>query len=137
MTIQELKNRDFSAELRYSASRSSGPGGQNVNKVNSKVELRFSVTLSNQLSENEKQMLIHKLGNKLSLDGELILTSQTERSQLQNKLMVTERFYILIATALTPNKKRKPTKRTKASIEKRLDKKKRQAEKKANRRFMT
>ncbi len=135
MTEQQLKNRDFSSELKYSASRSGGPGGQNVNKVNSKVELRFHIDSSQLLSEYEKGILIHKLANKLNQDGELILTAQTERSQLKNKLIVTERFYNTLASALTPQKKRKPTRRTRSSIEKRLNSKRKQAEKKANRRF--
>jgi len=135
MTEQQLKNRDFSSELKYSATRSGGPGGQNVNKVNSKVELRFHIDSSQLLSEYEKDILIHKLANKLNQDGELILTAQTERSQLKNKLIVTERFYNILASALTPQKKRKPTRRTRSSIEKRLNSKRKQAEKKANRRF--
>lgn len=135
MTGQELKNRDFSPEFQFSASRSGGPGGQNVNKVNSKVELRFNIGLSNLLSEYEKQILFSQLKNKLSQDGELILTAQTERSQLKNKLVVTERFYNILATALTPKKKRKPTKRTRSSIEKRLSNKRILAEKKANRKY--
>ncbi|MBS2099453.1 alternative ribosome rescue aminoacyl-tRNA hydrolase ArfB [Carboxylicivirga linearis] len=135
MTEQQLKNRDFSSELKFSASRSGGPGGQNVNKVNSKVELRFHIESSQLLTDHEKSILIHKLANKLSQEGELILTAQTERSQLKNKLIVTERFYNILASALTPQKKRKPTRRTKSSIEKRLNSKRKQAEKKANRRF--
>jgi len=135
MTEQELKNRDFSSEFQFSASRSGGPGGQNVNKVNSKVELRFNVALSNLLSDYEKHIIFRKLKNKLNQDGELILTTQTERTQLKNKLMVTERFYKLLAAALTPKKKRKPTKPSRASIEKRLNNKSRHAEKKANRKF--
>lgn len=135
MTELQLKNRGFSSELKFSASRSGGPGGQNVNKVNSKVELRFHIESSQLLSDHEKSILIHKLANKLSQEGELILTAQTERSQLKNKLIVTERFYNILASALTPQKKRKPTRRTKSSIEKRLNSKRKQAEKKANRRF--
>nr|WP_319397404.1 alternative ribosome rescue aminoacyl-tRNA hydrolase ArfB [uncultured Carboxylicivirga sp.] len=137
MTEQELKNRDFSSEFKYAASRSGGPGGQNVNKVNSKVELRFHIESSQLLSDHEKSLLSHKLANKLNLDGELILTAQTERSQLKNKLIVTERFYNILAAALTPRKKRKATRPTKSSVEKRLNSKKKLAEKKANRRFMS
>nr|WP_321411801.1 alternative ribosome rescue aminoacyl-tRNA hydrolase ArfB [uncultured Carboxylicivirga sp.] len=135
MTELELKNRDFTSELNFSSSRSGGPGGQNVNKVNSKVELRFHIESSQLLNEHEKSILLHKLANKLNQEGELILTAQTERSQLRNKLIVTERFYHLLAAALTPKKKHKPTRPTKSSVEKRLNSKKKQAEKKANRRF--
>ncbi len=135
MQVHELKQRDFTSEIQYSASRSGGPGGQNVNKVNSKVELRFHIASSQLLSDREKHLLLNKLSSKLTLQGELILTAQTERSQLKNKLAVNERFYILLASALTPVKKRKPTKRTKASVERRLNSKKKQSEKKSNRKY--
>jgi ribosome-associated protein len=135
MKAQELKARDLSSEISFSASRSGGPGGQNVNKVNSKVELRFHIASSQLLSDREKHLLLNKLKNKLSLNGELILTAQTERSQLKNKQAVLERFYLLLASALTPAKKRKPTKRTKASVERRLNSKKKQSEKKSNRKY--
>lgn len=135
MRAQELKLRDFGSEINFSATRSSGPGGQNVNKVNSKVVLRFHIESSQLLSDGEKHLLIKKLGPKLSLQGELILTAQTERSQLKNKLAALDRFYDLLASSLTPIKKRKPTKRTKASIEKRLNHKRKQAEKKSNRKY--
>ncbi len=135
MTVQELKSRDFNKELIFSASRSGGPGGQNVNKVNTKVELRFNIHDSNLLSDGEKGILQYQLSNKINSDGDFILTSSTERSQLKNKLMVIERFYLIIANALTPKKKRKPSKRTKASIEKRLTNKRHKSEKKANRRM--
>ena len=135
MTPKELAQRDFSKELQYSATRSSGPGGQNVNKVNTKIELRFNIRTSTLLSEQEKHLLQHKLSKRLNNEGELLLTSQSERSQLKNKDAVTARFFDLLAKALTPPKKRKPTKRTKASILKRLDEKRKQSDKKANRKY--
>ena len=128
-----LNDRDFSRELQFSASRSSGPGGQNVNKVNTRVELRFHIASSALLSEEEKILLLEKLAKKINTEGELILISQTERSQLKNKEKVTERFYSLLTRALTPRKKRKPTKPSQASKEERLEEKRKQAEKKERR----
>jgi ribosome-associated protein len=116
-----LKGRDFYPEFVFSASRSSGAGGQNVNKVNTKVELRFSVASSQLLSDEEKQIISTRLSTKISLEGDLIVVSQTERSQLKNKENTIDKFYRLLEKALTPRKKRRPTQPTKASKEKRLE----------------
>lgn len=121
---------DLSTEFTFSASRSGGAGGQNVNKVNTKVELRFSVANSQLLSDYEKEVITEKLANRINSDGELIIVSQVERSQLGNKLRCIEKFYELINQALTPRKKRKPTKPTKASQVKRVDKKRQRSVKK-------
>jgi ribosome-associated protein len=129
-----LNNRDFTPELVFSASRSSGPGGQSVNKVSSKVELRFNVQASHLLTQEEKEIILEKLANRINLEGELVLVSQTERSQLKNKQVVTEKFYLLMLKALTPKKKRKPTKPSAASKEQRLEEKRIVSEKKAFRR---
>jgi ribosome-associated protein len=128
-----LKGRDFTQELIFTASRSSGAGGQNVNKVNTKVELRFIINTSLLLTDDEKQIILKKLSSKISQEGELIIVSQTERSQLKNKNKSIEKFYLLIEKALTPRKKRKPTKPTAASKEKRLEKKRILADKKISR----
>jgi len=125
-----FEHRDFSSEFEFSTSRSSGPGGQNVNKVSTKVELRFKIVDSLLLSDEEKQVVLIKLANKINKDGELILVSQSERSQLANKEKVIEKFYLLINKALTPQKKRKATKPSRQSKEKRLDIKKGISEKK-------
>lgn len=135
MLIEQLKNRNIHTELLYSASRSSGPGGQNVNKVNTKVELRFNIRTSSLLSDFEKERLLLVLANKITQGGDIILVGQSERSQIKNKIAVTERFYALIANALTPPKKRTPSRRTKASIQRRLHSKKKHAQKKMNRKF--
>ena len=129
-----VNERGFNSELRFSASRSSGPGGQNVNKVNTKVELRFHVAASSLLSDEEKAILLVKLEKKINTEGELIIVSQTERSQIKNKAQVIEKFYALLTRALTPRKKRKPTKPSQASKEERLETKRQQAEKKERRR---
>jgi len=116
-----MSERDFSGEFLFSATRSSGPGGQNVNKVSTKVELRFNISTSALLSDTEKQILFDKLSNKINSDDELILVSQSERSQLKNKEKVIEKFYQLLDKALTPKKKRLRTSPTRASKEKRLE----------------
>jgi ribosome-associated protein len=130
-----IRERGLEAEARYSNSRSSGPGGQNVNKVNSKVEIRFAITSSTILSESEKATLLEKLFNRITIDGELVVVAQDDRSQLKNKQIATERFYCLIETALKPRKRRKKTHPTKKSIENRLKMKKIASEKKVQRRM--
>lgn len=133
MSSEILKNRNFSPEFTFTASRSGGPGGQHVNKVSTKVELRFDVLKSNLLTEEEKKIIQNKLLSKINSEGELILVSQSERTQLLNKEKVIEKFYLLLAKALTPVKKRKPTRPSKAAKEKRLEEKRMQAEKKERR----
>ncbi|PKP36511.1 MAG: aminoacyl-tRNA hydrolase [Bacteroidetes bacterium HGW-Bacteroidetes-15] len=123
-------NRDFSPEFTFSASRSGGAGGQNVNKVNTKVELRFTISSSSLLNDYEKEILSEKLANKLTTEGELIIVSQTERTQLGNKQKCIEKFYKTISRALKVDKKRTPTKPTKASRIKRMNIKRIQSDKK-------
>ncbi len=130
MTSEELISRGFDDELIYSASRSSGAGGQNVNKVNTKVELRFKVDESQLLTPEEKELISTKLSSQISNEGFLIIVSQTERSQIKNKENATEKFYELLAKSLTKRKKRKPTSPTKVSKEKRLEGKRKQSTKK-------
>jgi len=119
----DFSKRDFSSEFIFQATRSSGPGGQNVNKVSSKVELRFNLWSSALLDEQEKAIIAEKLTNKINKEGELVLVAQTDRSQLKNKEKVIEKFYHLLEKALMPPKKRYKTKPTKASVEKRLESK--------------
>lgn len=129
-----MKARDLSSEFVFNTSRSSGAGGQNVNKVNTKVELRFHIDNSKLLTDDEKKIIREKLSNRVNDEGELIIAAQTERSQLKNKEKAIEKFYTLLEKALTPRKKRKPTKPTKTSVEKRLQEKKNKSEKKEWRR---
>jgi ribosome-associated protein len=110
----QLLNR----ELEFTASRSDGPGGQNVNKVSSKITLRFSVRDSQVLTQEEKELIGKKLGNKLTKEGALILSSQAHRSQLQNKIDVEEKLTALLLVAQNVEKTRKKTRRTKSSREK-------------------
>ncbi|HET7361123.1 MAG TPA: alternative ribosome rescue aminoacyl-tRNA hydrolase ArfB [Salinimicrobium sp.] len=120
-------------EAGYKAVRSSGAGGQHVNKVSSKVELHFFVDTSEAFSEEEKARVLKKLESRLTNNNELILQSDTSRSQHKNKELVTKRFLELIQKALIKPKTRKKTKPTKASKLKRLKEKKITGEKKASR----
>jgi ribosome-associated protein len=129
-----IRSRDFLPELTFSASRSSGAGGQNVNKVNTKVELRFDIATSSILTDEEKSRLLAKLAKRLTQDGTLIIVSQTERTQLKNKAQCLIKFYELLDSSLTVQKKRKPTKPTLASKVKKMESKKHQSERKASRR---
>lgn len=124
MTPEEIKSRIYLDELKFSTSRSGGPGGQNVNKVNTKIELRFNVRESGSLYAEEKNRLERKLKNRINSIGELLIVSQSERTQLQNKRKALEKFYEILATALTKKRKRTSTKPTAASNAKRLEKKK-------------
>ncbi|TAI47668.1 alternative ribosome rescue aminoacyl-tRNA hydrolase ArfB [Flagellimonas allohymeniacidonis] len=120
-------------ELVFKAIRSSGPGGQHANKVASKVELTFNVSQSQGFSNSEKERLYLKLRPRLNLEGVLKLQCEESRSQHKNKQLVTQRFFEMIKKALEVRKKRKPTKPSKSSVEKRLKSKKMQSEKKAGR----
>ena len=122
-------------ELSFKTSRSSGSGGQNVNKVSTKVELRFDVDNSLLLSENEKDRICTKLKNRISSQGILIISSDSERTQLGNKKKAIEIFFDLLEKSLRKPKKRIKTKPTKASKEKRLKEKKLQSDKKKYRKM--
>ena len=121
-------------ELNFKAVRSSGAGGQHVNKVSSKVELFFDLQNSKSVSFEEKELLFKNLKTKLTKDGVLLLQSDETRSQHKNKDLVIKRFLTIITNSLKVPKKRKATKPSKNSIQKRLDKKKKLAYKKAFRR---
>jgi ribosome-associated protein len=124
---------DFKNEVLISATKSSGPGGQNVNKVNTKVELRLDINKSKLLSEDDKLVVFSKLKNKINSLGELIIVSQSERTQLKNRENAIAKLNLLIANALKIEKKRKTTKIPKSAIRKRLKCKKITSEKKLNR----
>jgi len=131
----EIRERDFEKEWVFRASRSSGPGGQNVNKVSTRVELRFHVNSSQLLDEEEKERITNYLGRYITRDGDLVLASQTERSQFGNRKAVTGRFFRLLEKALTPVKKRIKSRPTAASRKKRIENKKQLSNKKALRKI--
>ena len=134
MTDDRVKYGSLDSELEFSFTRSSGPGGQNVNKVNSRVELRFDVINSRELSDEQKGIIIKRLKSRINNDGILFLSAQDDRSQLKNKEIVILRFYEIINKALRVHKKRVKTKPSKSSIENRLKEKRESSEKKNRRR---
>ena len=128
-----MNQSEILKELKFKAVRSSGAGGQHVNKVSSKVVLSFNVFTSEFLSEEEKELLKARLKNKLSKEGLLILSSDESRSQHRNKELVINRFTKLLTACLIRKKKRKATKISKLAKQKRMDAKKRVSEKKVSR----
>ena len=120
-------------ELQYKAVRSSGAGGQNVNKVSSKVVLNFDLNTSKALSEEEKELILFKLSSRLTSENILILNCDEDRSQIKNKAIVTKRFLEIIKNALIVPKIRKATKIPKSVIRKRIKDKKNISEVKNNR----
>jgi ribosome-associated protein len=133
MGINELIEH-LKGELTFKTSRSGGKGGQNVNKVSSKVELDFNVMSSAFLSEEQKILLYKKLAARINKEGVLQVISQTDRSQLGNKEIAITIFKQLLQIAFKPEKKRKPTKPSKGAKEKRIETKKKHSEKKQLRR---
>jgi ribosome-associated protein len=119
---------DLSSECIFSTSRSSGPGGQNTNKVETKIELRWNISESLLIKDTEKEKLQEELKNKISKEGFLILTSQEKRTQGQNKKVCIDKLHSLVKEALTEDKERIPTKPTKESKEARIKTKKSQSE---------
>ena len=120
-------------ELKFKFSRSSGPGGQHVNKVSTQVELYFEIEKSAILSAEQKLIITEKLKSRISNNGILALKCDDTRSQIKNREIVVSRFIELIEEALKPVKQRKPTRRSKASVEKRLKEKKIISDKKKHR----
>jgi len=120
-------------ELSFKAMRSSGAGGQHVNKVSSKVELTFDLENSKEFSDKDKELLLKKLATRLTKENVLILQCGESRSQHRNKEIVIDRFIKLLTKGLLRPKKRKPTKPSKSSIKKRLTSKKKLSNKKSTR----
>jgi ribosome-associated protein len=125
-----MNAQDLTNELTFTMSRSSGPGGQNVNKVNTKVTLQFDVVNSSVLTAEQKEVLVKKLASRMTNHGVLILTAQEKRSQLQNKEAVLFKLDQLLTKAFTVRKKRKATKPGKAAVRARIKAKKHRSEKK-------
>lgn len=118
-------------EVKFRTSRSSGAGGQHVNKVETKVELIFYLEESKGLTEEELSLLKERLKNQITKEGALIITSQKTRSQLANKEEVIEKFIFIVNEATRPPKKRKKIKPLRSEKEKRLKEKKQLSEKKS------
>jgi ribosome-associated protein len=123
----------FESEIYFKASRSSGSGGQNVNKVSTKIELNFDVIHSKLLTEAEKQIIFSKCSNRINKEGILKVTVQETRSQFENKEIALKKFRELIAASFRKTKKRIRTKTSKGAKEKRLSSKKKHSEQKRSR----
>jgi ribosome-associated protein len=130
MTSRTLTASLLYQELIFTASRSGGPGGQNVNKVNSKISLKFDVVHSQILTPDEKETILQKLSSQMTKDGVLFLTAQEKRSQLENKDAVINKLEKLLADAFKKEKVRKKSKPSKTSVQKRITGKKILSEKK-------
>lgn len=125
-----MNTENIIKELKFKAIRSSGAGGQHVNKVSSKIELTFDLENSNSVSDEEKQLLKSKLQSKLTKEHFLILFCDESRSQHRNKEIAIKRFLEIIKTNLIRPKKRKPTKPSRASVKRKAENKKRTSVKK-------
>ena len=127
--------KNFTTELTYKTSRSSGAGGQNVNKVETAVTVLWNVQGSQFFNEQEKTLIAEKLKNRINQEGVLQLSVSESRTQLQNKKNATEKILELVNQSLIVPKKRLKTKPSKSQVEKRIKAKKQISEKKENRRF--
>ena len=127
--------KNFQQELSYKTSRSSGSGGQNVNKVETSVTVIWKVEDSTVFTESEKERILLKLKNKINAEGILQTTVSESRTQLQNKKNAIEKIQELVNKSLIVPKKRIATKPSRAKVEKRLESKKKLSEKKENRKF--
>ena len=121
-------------ELEFSFARSGGPGGQNVNKVNTKAVLRWSVAASPRITEDVRARFMAKYSTKITAEGELLISSQKYRDQLRNIGDCRDKLRSMLAAVLTPRKKRRPTKPSAAAVEKRKTNKKQTSMKKQARR---
>ena len=136
MALKNPSINDLLNEIQFTTSRSGGPGGQHVNKVNTKVTLRWDVNNSTFLDDTQRARILEKLTKVINLAGEVVISSQNMRSQLQNKEEVLYKLDKRLSKAFAVIKPRKPTKPTKASVKRRLGAKKKLSEKKKWRREM-
>jgi len=125
---------DLQRNVQYKASRSGGAGGQNVNKVSSKVELLFSINESDVFIDEEKTLILDKLKSRLNKDGLLQIVCDEERSQYLNKEIALDKLFDILTKALHQPKKRKKSTPSKAAVTARLDNKRKASLKKMGRR---
>jgi ribosome-associated protein len=128
-----LRNRPFESEYLINTSRSSGPGGQHVNKTETRVELRFHIDGSQLLTDEEKELIKEKQKRRINDEGYLMVHAQEHRSQLMNRQLAEKRFFQYLTQSLRRSKKRIATKPSKQSVEKRILAKKIRSEKKSQR----
>lgn len=133
MYLNTHEKEEIIKECKFLSSRSSGPGGQNVNKVNTRIQLRFSVFNSNVISEKHKLRIQNKLKSKINAEGFIQVSVQETRSQIKNKQIAIELLFKMLDKALIQPKKRIHTKPTRSSQLRRMDSKKKQGLKKTNR----
>nr|WP_257666437.1 alternative ribosome rescue aminoacyl-tRNA hydrolase ArfB [Parapedobacter tibetensis] len=131
--VERIKTDLLLPYIQFQTSRSGGSGGQNVNKVETKVTLLFDIDATTVFSEVEKDRIKQRLRNRLQADGLLQIHSQQTRSQLKNKEIALQKLVELLSYALKTEKPRKTTKPSKAAVQKRLDAKRQQALRKINR----
>ncbi len=127
---EKKRIKTLEEELRFFYSKSSGPGGQNVNKVSTKVLLKLNISHSRAFTQEEKEIIISKLKNRIDNEGNILIYNQESRSQAKNKQRAKEKLFLLIEELLKMDKKRIKTKKTKISQEKRLSEKKKISQKK-------
>jgi len=128
-----VNTQNLLKELHFKATRSSGAGGQHVNKVSSKIVLSFDVSNSNELTDKQQELLCKNLATRLTKEQVLILSCDESRSQHQNKALVIQRFLTVIKAALIRPKRRKATRPSKASVRKKAENKRKHALKKSMR----
>lgn len=131
--LSQFKKDKLSEEVRFQFSRSSGPGGQKVNKTESKAELYWSVHDTQVFKDEAVTRIEHKLSNRINKEGELVIHSDQFRSRERNKEACLQLFFDILAQALHVPKKRKKTKPSRSSVEKRIKEKKQHADKKKTR----
>lgn len=131
--LKEDQWATISTEVQFRFVRSSGPGGQKVNKTASKAELRWSAISTQALSQYQYHLVLKKLENQISVDGDIIIQAETQRSRLQNKAQALVRLKELLEDALYIPKKRRKTKPKKSAVQKRLNQKKQHGDKKRQR----
>ena len=124
------------SELQFQFSRSGGPGGQNVNKRETRVELLFDLRKSSSLSEEQRMRLLQRLANQVDCEGILRIVADSQRSQLQNRQEALTRFVQLLQRALYMPRRRRPTRPSRQTVEQRLNRKRQRAEAKGRRRHV-